>query len=573
MSDGFDPTVDQQLAMADHIAGAVVRNATGEADGDRCVAEPPSARYYLATLAPRNLDLAAGRERRGRETPSSAGFEFEVVDGRAELTVGGTVSCYYRVLPRFDEQLEFAGGDDAVGDRPGREYRLAPVFQRVEVETGPITLRLDPDHHFQTLGVDEFSAGFRSASATAAGDAQVDRRDGDDRKERFVPGDALVSADAFQNWLGALPGTPVVPDWSARIAVLARPIANGRVRVSLSVENLSDDPVFTRIRRGEAVQRHDDARDHFLFRVRLDVRAEPCVVAPVEMYLGPDAYRYDPKLPAYASNCGVEADTDASGESVLHLWSVPAPVHQTRRMVSKEHPATSFAALAAEPIPLLEALAREMRTWMASDVWSGARLRVDLAARKEQDRRAFEDEVARFEDGIRWLTIDHRILLAFRLANRTMLKLGQMTGKRHAGWHLFQLVFIVSQLSALTWREHDPSEFTPGLWGQPDDGDPTSAATVLFFPTSGGKTEAYLGLIACGLFYDRARGKSRGVTAWCRFPLRLLTLQQTQRQVDFIVAAEEVRAEAVTDLEKSAGLAATASLSDSSLAAETRRTR
>ena len=33
------------------------------------------------------------------------------------------------------------------------------------------------------------------------------------------------------------------------------------------------------------------------------------------------------------------------------------------------------------------------------------------------------------------------------------------------------------------------------------------------------------------MFYDRARGKRRRVTAWCRFPLRLLTLQQTQRQV------------------------------------------
>src|ERR1700694_4843153 len=118
MPDGFDPTVDQQLAMADHIADAVVRNATGEADGDRCVAEPPSARYYVSTLAPGNLDLAAGRERRGRETPSSAGFEFEVVDARAELEVRASVSCYYRVFPRFEEQLEFAGGDDAVGDRP-----------------------------------------------------------------------------------------------------------------------------------------------------------------------------------------------------------------------------------------------------------------------------------------------------------------------------------------------------------------------------------------------------------------------------------------------------------------------
>ena len=222
-------------------------------------------------------------------------------------------------------------------------------------------------------------------------------------------------------------------------------------------------------------------------------------------------------------------------------------------MVSKEHPATSFAALAADPIPLLDSVVADMRKWMASDAWSTEGLPEELAARKEADRLAFADEIARFEDGVRWLGGDERLLLAFKLANKTMLKLGEITGKRHAGWHLFQLVFIVSQLPALAWREHDPSEFTPGLWGGVDDRDPTSAATVLFFPTSGGKTEAYLGLIACAMFYDRARGKSRGVTAWCRFPLRLLTLQQTQRQVDFVVAADETRAASVVSLEKVGG--------------------
>src|SRR5262245_61355254 len=134
MSDRFEPTVEQQVAIAEHLAGAVVNNATGEGDGDRCVGEPPSARYYLATLAPKDLDLAAGRERRGRETPRSAGFEFEVVDDHATLEVRGKVSCYYRVFPTFEEQLGFSGGEVAPHDRPGHEYRLVPVFQRVEVD-------------------------------------------------------------------------------------------------------------------------------------------------------------------------------------------------------------------------------------------------------------------------------------------------------------------------------------------------------------------------------------------------------------------------------------------------------
>ena len=552
MTEGLNATVESQIALADHIVDAVVKDATGEADGDRCVGEPPSAKYYLATLAPRDLDLAAGRERRGRETPRSAGFEMEVLQERSVFRAQVSMSCYYRVLPTFEEQLGFAGGEEEPSDRPGREYRLAPVFQRVDVQVGPMTVQLDPGNPLQHVGSEEFIVQFQFASERARADPSVDRREGDDRKDRFVPGMSLVSTEAFQAWISGLPGSPVVPEWAARITLLTRPAGGGRSRVAVSVENLSDDPVVTRLRRGDAVQRHDDSRDHFLFRVRLDVTADDQVIVPIETYLGPDAYRYDPRLPAYANNCGVAAEYDESGSGIRRLWSVPAPVYESRRLVSTDHPSTRFAALAADPIPLLQTLASDMRAWMASDVWSTGELREELAVRKNDDRRSFEDEIRRFEDGIRWLGKDERLLLAFKLANRAMTKLGEMNSKRHTGWRLFQVVFIVSQLSALAWREHDASEFTTDLWGSPDS-DPTGAATVLYFPTSGGKTEAYLGLIACSLFYDRARGKARGVTAWCRFPLRLLTLQQTQRQVDFIAATEEVRSASVAELESVGG--------------------
>src|SRR5207247_5433777 len=134
---------------------------------------------------------------------------------------------------------------------------------------------------------------------------------------------------------------------------LTRPVAGGRTRVAVSIENSSEDPVVMRTVRGQRVPRHDNARDHFLFRARLDVSATPGVIVPIETYLGPDAYRYDPRLPAYANNCGLAAETDESGDVIHRLWSVAAPAHQTRRMVAKDHPATSFSALAADPVPLL----------------------------------------------------------------------------------------------------------------------------------------------------------------------------------------------------------------------------
>ena len=538
MTNQTDPTVEEQLALADHLVAAVVHDATGAADGDRCVGEPPSARYYLATLAPIDLNIAAGTQRKGRQTPSSLGFEFEVADDRAPLEIRATLSCYYRVLPTFEEQLAFAGGDDAPSDRSGRDYRLAPVFRRVGVDTGTVTLRLDPDRHLQHGCEDEFASAFQAARDAAVADPWAERRDGNDRKERFVPGDALASEDAFLAWLAALRGTPVIPEWTAQVTTLTRPVGQGRFRVALSVDNLSNDPLVLRRVKGQDVPRHDDARDHFLFRVCLEVSAGAGAIVPIETYLGPDAYRYDPNLPAYANNCGVEALYEPGG-SVVRLRSVAAPGHETRRLVSKEHQATLFAALADDPLPLLDSVAADMTKWMGSEAWSTSGLREELAKRKEVDRLAFGAEIARFEDGVRWLRRDERLLLAFKLANRTMLKLGEMSGRRH-----HELASVPARVHRQPTAGAGLARTRPlGVHGRTVGGSrrarPDLCGDRPLLPDIGGKTEAYLGLIACAMFYDRARGKSRGVTAWCRFPLRLLTLQQTQRQVAFVVAADE----------------------------------
>ena len=551
MNTKFDPTIAQQSAMADYIVSAVVTDATGESEGDRCVGEPPSAKYYLATLAPGDLNLAVGRTRRGRSTPSALGFEFEVTTPEATLTLRASASCYYSVFPTLAEQLQFNPLSD-VDLSVVANVRLAPVFARVQVETGDLTVRLDPARSLQSFGADEFRNAFDHAAAMASRDPMVDRRERGDRRERRVPAANLGSEEAFSSFLNALPGDPIIPTWSARVSVSARPVSRGRVRVSLMVENLSRDPVFERLIQGRMQERHDDARDHFLFQVRLEVVADDGVIVPIEMDLGPDAYRYDRKLAAYATNCGIASSRKAAG-SIGHIWSVAAPVTEVQRSRSRAHPATSFERLAREPLAATREFAATMGAYLHHADWSMAGLPAALAARKQADMDAYRQEVARFEDGVRWLDKDERLLAAFVLANRTMTKLAEMSHDNRTMWRPFQLVFIVSQLSSLAWREHDPSEFTPNLWGDPDSGDPTAAATVLWFPTAGGKTEAYLGLIACALFYDRARGKSVGVTAWSRFPLRLLTLDQAARQLALVVAADEVRKEASSELTRLGG--------------------
>jgi hypothetical protein len=73
------------------------------------------------------------------------------------------------------------------------------------------------------------------------------------------------------------------------------------------------------------------------------------------------------------------------------------------------------------------------------------------------------------------------------------------------------------------------SEFQSRFREERDD-----AVTLLYFPTGGGKSEAFFGLLLFTLFFDRLRGKGIGVSAMVRYPLRLLIIQQAQRASEFL---------------------------------------
>lgn len=91
-------------------------------------------------------------------------------------------------------------------------------------------------------------------------------------------------------------------------------------------------------------------------------------------------------------------------------------------------------------------------------------------------------------------------------------------------WRPFQVGFLLSNLTAVV-NPHQEAETVGIVW----------------FATGGGKTETYLGLLLTAAFHDRLTGKLSGVTAWTRFPLRLLSLQQTQRFADALGAADLIR--------------------------------
>ena len=141
---------------------------------------------------------------------------------------------------------------------------------------------------------------------------------------------------------------------------------------------------------------------------------------------------------------------------------------------------------------------------------------------------------SRMSDGALRIAGDASMSRAFRLANLAMASQHEWDPeKRSRGsleWRPFQLGFILLAAASVADRQHPDRRMMDLLW----------------FPTGGGKTEAYLALIAFLAFYRRLSFGTRpdagsGVAAVMRYTLRLLTTQQFARAASVLLACEAIR--------------------------------
>ncbi len=152
----------------------------------------------------------------------------------------------------------------------------------------------------------------------------------------------------------------------------------------------------------------------------------------------------------------------------------------------------------------------------------------------------------RMRRGIEIVSTNKKAAEAFAFANRAMylqmsygkwarenVKKGRVDEpkpKEYGGrWRLFQMAFFLMNIESIT----DPHS------------DDRSTADLLWFATGGGKTEAYLGIIAFTVAYRRLRHDIEhikyGTVVIMRYTLRLLTLQQFHRAATLMCGCEYIR--------------------------------
>ena len=457
----------------------------------------------------------------------------------------------------FDPEVAVEGGlgDDSTEDRRSAKKSFFPSSMGLSflvaegVDAVDVTVRWG-DYHY----VEDVSSEDATTDATPDGSLSSGGTEGVD-DETVVKNEGTASP----RWQRAareerVPVTlaaaddpchePVPGSHGLILHVVARPVSATTFAGRIPPGTRSVSLFLVNGRPPAADPRRDGA---FAFQAELEVRsAVPFVPRPDPRGVSGDdsdervADLHYADTPEYASGHSAAADwelVDSACRLLRTTWIPTAEVEMTR---TEEVPGVEIAMAALGDLSdggaaerALTPLVTGYRAWI--DQQDGA-----LPGRTGERRETAEELVFharsaanRMERGIRDLSRDPDALDAFRVANRAVAaalsrRLAREGGTEPPRWRAFQLAFLLLNLSGLANPANPEREFVD----------------LLFFPTGGGKTEAYLGLAAFAMVLRRLRNPEdggrggAGVSVIMRYTLRLLTLDQLGRAAALVCALE-----------------------------------
>ena len=450
------------------------------------------------------------------------------------------------------------GTTAAVTDQHFEPLRVPHKWLRLSLKLPPLVYSLYAGSESRAEEVSAHENAMRS-SIVACLQEWLDSEDAADGGKLWAfRRDEEVRPSQYRNWKKFLEdarargNAPAVPDIEPRWDISISPdwLDTDRLNVHVALENRSKLPT----------QRIEETETG-LFQVQMTVGLPRAVHKDLRLERVEPSYRYNKFLtyPAMGFNGGVE-HSESNGDEVV-LETTWAPRYTQPRVIPASYSGIEcrFRRL-ADPSSFdgLLPLATSLRAWL-DNLPARIELRAgldandaDAIAREEKqfelDRGNWHGEVEAIKAGIsildesrqRWkqrgpqsdeAAIPFEAWLAMNEAMADVMKL--RFGQDDTEWRLFQLGFVLANLPAIATRLN---VFQHHFIEARDD-----AVTLLYFPTGGGKSEAFFGLLVFALIFDRLRGKQLGITAMIRYPLRLLTIQQAQRAAKVMAAAELVR--------------------------------
>jgi len=383
-------------------------------------------------------------------------------------------------------------------------------------------------------------------------------------RARFV-GEELTSGDERAVAPTSDPEAENLEGLDIALAAYARPREDGTSLITISLVNRS---------------RSDPIDEGCLFQVRFSAsveEAEGGVILPYEHVRTADAAD-DPEEASldllyrssrtFAVGHGCAADWTAESEELASkVCGECLPAYQAPSITPDIHdengqrvtiPIAPLAGLVDgnDGIASVTALVDRYVSWIEEQRGRIAALGPEFRDAAARHVSQAEHVLSRMRAGIDLLRSDERVHRAFQLANHAMLLQQLRSLRRNAREVRYngdtQRIEVVEPLDVPDWRDvTDRGDWRPfqiafvlmAIGSTASAGSPErDTVELIFFPTGGGKTEAYLCLAAFSMFYRRlADPGDTGVDVLMRYTLRLLTAQQFQRAGALVCAMEHLR--------------------------------
>ena len=319
-------------------------------------------------------------------------------------------------------------------------------------------------------------------------------------------------------------------NWSIYIYAAVRKIKN---RYLVSALLVNDSRVHSNNQSHQSNRKDKDKPSiETLFNSGMDICMTGAEFNPIVLDYFLDDYKYPKEQKAIGSNCSIVFEGETNTIRTEHL-----PTYVQKRLVTNDKLAVKFQDLIETPIDTLKKIRKQMdiesKNWKRYFEIQESSLSGIGKERMKGEIAEFEREIKRFQFGIDVIVNYPMVLKSFMKMNQSFLA----TSKKYDTWRLFQIVFIVSLIPDIVACDEN-------LMTQEEKNKTTlGSVSLLYFPTGGGKTEAFLGVLVFNVFFDRYRGKTQGVTSILRYPLRLLSVQQVQRLANTLAQAELLRRE------------------------------
>lgn len=555
----------QHSIFAETIAQEIISELTGE-NVDYLAGKTPEEKFIVGQLSPKsnNTEFLTSRT-----IINAVGINFNISKtefDKCELVVHLCGNLFYRTFPSYDEQCnalileynkmfnrEYSTLNEFLQDKelatqfwdeakrkPNADCRrsILNTYRKISLESYGITVSIklsDIYDELTSIGLVSEESSINSSLKAVIDNIILNHviNQPDYYSYEIKEKVSIFDMKTKESWEAFLKNSEkevkLIPNWAMVVNCEIREI-DGLMNIDIKFVNKAEQL------ESELKQKRqkEHTRISTIFNARIKVEILNAQYIPIKLEHFKDDYKYDKTQPAIGFNCNI--DFEDLHPSRDYLATTNVPIFRQYRLKTNDSIPARFSDLINAPVKALEKILKGMKDvlneWNAYYESKEDEFSENALMHMENEIEDFDEEVKRFEIGI-GLIKDYSIIReAFVKMNQAFMN----SPKSYGGWRLFQIVYIVSVILDITMTESKivlPESIR--------EKSTFNNVDIIYFPTGGGKTEAFLGTVIFTLFFDRLRGKDKGVSSIIRYPLRLLAAQQASRVANILAQAELIR--------------------------------